>query len=121
MQKKLATHLQNKKVYARQRTSLYDNIKNKFLSKCKYIIGIYFDRVSKLYRSKFFTYKKRILAVQFFDYNRSCPAEIINCKELREVYTQELKELEKYKMCTTCKLPFLQEKIIDLFIISEPQ
>jgi hypothetical protein len=94
-----------------------DNRSTVLYSKYKDFFKKYFKKISIKYSNICYLYKNRLLAVRFFDYTRDCPTEIINCKQLREEYLQELKELQKYGMCTMCKIPFLQEKIIQTFIL----
>jgi hypothetical protein len=88
---------------------LYKNYKKK--------IKNYLFKITSKYHNICNGYKRRLLAVQFFDFTRECPEKILNCKELRDEYFLQLKKLEKYNMCTPCKIPFLQERIIQLFII----
>jgi hypothetical protein len=63
--------------------------------------------------------KKKLakLSAIFFDSQQACPGEIKNCQFLRDRYEEEIKKLEKYKMCTLCNISFVKQKIIASFDI----
>ena len=48
----------------------------------------------------------------FFDFNRPCSPEIVNCGELRRQYSEELKRHQELSTCSDCVMRGLRNKYL---------
>ena len=56
----------------------------------------------------------------FFDLEKECPPEMVDCERIRNEYNEDIKKLENMGVCTSCLKRSLRNKYITYILATNP-